>query len=144
MKKVFLFGRLVRTAFLISFAFLAYAMIDMTIQSQFSVIYILLTLVVFIFILFGILWIYLLGIIINTKKNSVILILGLIDKNIHERMLNNIASLDVEKDSNLGMNFIINYRTGHSEKIHYKFYRVSIIEELQFNRIKKKLTKLTF
>lgn len=142
MKKIFLFGRLTRIAFIISLAFLAYAMVDMTIQSQFSVKYILLTLVVFVLIVFALLWIYSLGVVVDKKKNNLKIILGLTFNNIHERALSNIASIDVVKDRNLGMNFILNYSYGASETIYYKFYRISFIEEIQFKRIKKSLTNL--
>ena len=144
MKKVFLFGRFVRIYFVLSLSFFTYAFVDMTIQSQFAIKYILMMLVVFIFVVFGILWIYSLGIVIDKKKNSAKLILGLSDRNIHERALSNIASIDVEKDGNLGMNFILHYNYGASEKLYYKFYRVSFVEEIQFKRIKKSLSKLKF
>ena len=117
-------------------------MVDMTIQSQFSVKYILLTLVAFVFIIFALLWIYSLGIVVDKKKNNLKLILGLTTNNIHERALSNIVSIDVVKDRNLGMNFVLNYSYGTSETIHYQFYRISFIEEIQFKRIKKSLTNL--
>lgn len=142
MKKVFLFGRLVRIAFILSLSFFTYAFVDMTIQSQFAIKNILMMLVVFAFVVFALLWIYLLGIVIDKKKNRLILILGLTDRNIHERVLSNIKSIDVVKERNLGMNFILHYNYGTSEKLYYKFYRVSFIEEIQFKRIKKSLAKL--
>ena len=74
----------------------------MTIQSQFAIKYILMMLVVFVFVVFGLLWIYSLGIVIDKKKNSVILILGLTDRNIHKRVLSNIESIDVVKDIGQG------------------------------------------
>ena len=144
MKKIFLFGRLTRIACIISLAFCAYAFVDMTIQSQFAIKYIFMMPVVFVFVVFGLLRIYLLGIVIDKKKNSVILILGLTDRNIHKRVLSNIESIDVVKDRNLGMNFILHYNYGASEKLYYKFYRVSFVEEAQFKRIKKSLAKLKF
>ena len=144
MKKVFLFGRFVRIAFVLSLSFFTYAFVDMTIQSQFAIKYILMMLVVFVFVAFGLLWIYSLGIVIDKKKNSLTLIFGLTDRNIHKRALSNIASIDVEKDRNLGMNFILHYNYGASEKLYYKFYRVSFVEEVQFKRIKRSLAKLKF
>ena len=144
MKKIFLFGRLTRIAFIISLAFYAYAFVYMTIQSQFAIKYILMMLVVFVFVVFGLLWIYSLGIVIDRKKNRLILILGLTDRNIHERALSNIESIDVVKDRNIGMNFILHYHHGASEKLYYKFYRVSFVEAVQFKRIKRSLAKLKF
>lgn len=144
MKKVFLFGRFVRIAFVLLLSFFTYAFVDMTIQSQFAIKYVFMMLVEFVFVVFGLLWIYSLGIVIDKKKNSLILILGLTDKNIHKRALSNIVSIDVVKDGNLGMNFILNYSYGTSDKFYYKFYRISFIEEIQFKRIKKRLTKLKF
>ena len=144
MKKIFLFGRVTRIAFILSLAFFAYAFVDMMIQSQFAIKYILMMLAVFVLVFFGLLWIYSLGIVIDKKKNKLTLILGLSDRNIHERALSNIMSMDVEKDRNLGMYFILNYQYGASEKLYYKFYRISFIEEFQFKRIKKSLAKLKF
>ena len=142
MRKIFLFGRITRIAFIISLAFFAYAMVDMTIRSQFSIKYILLSLVAFVFIIFALLWIYSLGIVVDKTKDNLTLILGLTDNNIHKRALSNIASIDVVKNGNCGMNFILNYRYGVSETIYYKFYRISFVEEAQFKRIKKSLMKL--
>ena len=144
MKKVFLFGRFVRIAFILSLSFFTYAFVDMTIQSQFSIKCILMMLVVFTFVVFALLWIYSLGIVIDKKRNCLLLILGLTDKNIHKRALSNIKFIDVVKDRNLGMNFILHYNYGTSEKLYYKFYRVSFVEEAQFKRIKKSLAKLKF
>ena len=144
MRKVFLFGRITRLRFLVSFAGLLYAMIDMAIQSQWSFQYILATLVSVIFVVWGIFWIYLLGIVINQKTNTVKLFLGLSEQTIHERQLHHVASMDVVKDGNMGMYFVIHYKTGGTERFYYKFYRLSIIEELQFKRIKRSLAKLTF
>lgn len=144
MKKVFLFGRFVRIAFVLSLSFFTYAFVDMTIQSQFAIKYILMMLVVFVFVAFGLLWIYSLGIVIDKKKNSLTLILGLTDRNIHKRALSNIVSIDVEKDRNVGMYIILHYKYGASEKLYHSFYRVSIVEEVQFKRIKRSLAKLKF
>ena len=51
MKKIFLFGRLIRIFSIISFIFIIYAMIDMCVISGFQIQYILLTAVVLFFVI---------------------------------------------------------------------------------------------
>lgn len=144
MKKIFLFGRFVRIWFIISFAFIIYLMFDMCLQSSFDIKNILLTILVIIFVVFGLTWLYSLGLSINYKKDRLILILGLTKVNQYERALLNVESIDVEKELNLGFVFVIKYKNGYIERIKYKFYRISIIEEGQFKRLKKQINKLKF
>ena len=144
MKKVLLFGRATRIFFLVCLAFLLYAFIDMSVQSGFAFKSILLLLLAVVLVVFGLFWIYFPGIWIDRKNGKVKLMLGLSANHIHERELAHIVSLDVEKEANLGMHFIVNYRSGHSEKLFYRFYRVSFIEAMQFRRIKRELTGLKF
>lgn len=144
MRKIFLFGRFVRICFIISFAFIIYAMFDMCLQSLFDIKYILLTLLVIIFVVFGLTWLYSLGLSINYKKDRLILILGLTKVNQYERVLSNVESIDIEKELNLGFTFVIKYKDGYIERIKYKFYRISIVEEGQFKRLKKQINKLKF
>lgn len=142
MKKIFLFGKLVRICFIISFAFIIYAMFDMCFQSSFDIKYILLTILVIVFVVFGLIWIYSLGLSINHKKDRLMLILGLAKANCYERVLSNIESIDIEKELNLGFSFVIKYKEGYIERIKYKFYRISIVEEVQFKRLKKEINNL--
>ena len=142
MKKIFLFGRLIRIFSIISFIFIIYAMIDMCVISEFQIRYILLTAVVLFFVIIDMIWIYSLGIVFDFKKNKFKLILGLSNKNKYERILNSISSIDIVNDLNLGVDVIINYLDGHKEKIYYHFYRISFIEELQFKRLKRQLNKV--
>ena len=142
MKKIFLFGRLIRFFFIISFVFIIYAMIDMCITSGFQIKYILFTAIVLFFVIIGMLWIYSLGIVFDFKKNKFKLVLGLSNKNKCERILKNISSVDVVNDLNLGVEFIINYLDGSKEKIYYQFYRISFVENLQFKRLKRQLNKV--
>jgi hypothetical protein len=142
MKKIFLFGRLIRIFSIISFIFIIYAMIDMCVISEFQIRYILLTAVVLFFVIIGIIWIYSLGIVFDFKKNKFKLILGLSNKNKYERILNSISSIDIVNDLNLGVDVIINYLDGHKEKIYYHFYRISFVEKLQFKRLKRQLNKV--
>ena len=144
MKKVFLFGRVTRIGFLLSFLFFIYAFVDMCIQSQFAMKNILMALAVCILVVLGTVWIYALGLTINRKTGKVKLILGLTAKNIHTRMLDQIEYIDVEKHLNLGMYFLIQYKDGRSEKLYYKFYRASALGEAQFPRIKRQLSELEF
>ena len=142
MKKIFLFGRLIRIFSIISFIFIIYAMIDMCVISEFQIRYILLTAVVLFFVIIGMIWIYSLGIVFDFKKNKFKLILGLSNKNKYERILNSISSIDIVNDLNLGVDVIINYLDGHKEKIYYHFYRISFVEKLQFKRLKRQLNKV--
>ena len=144
MRKIFLFGRFVRIFFIISFTFIIYAMFDMCFQSSFDIKNILLTILVIIFVVFGLTWLYSLGLSINYKKDRLILILGLTKVNQYERALLNVESIDVEKELNLGFDFVIKYKDGYVERIKYKFYRISIVEEGQFKRLKKQINKLKF
>ena len=70
MKKIFLFGRLIRIFSIISFIFIIYAMIDMCVISGFQIQYILLTAVVLFFVIIDMIWIYSLGIVFDFKKNK--------------------------------------------------------------------------
>jgi hypothetical protein len=144
MKKIFLFGRITRIFFLMSFGFLLYAFVDMCIQSEFAIKNVLFLLLVVLFVAFGVFWIYLPGVEIDRVNGKVKLILGLSSDHVYERIMDDIASLDVEKESNIGMHFIIRYKNGYSQKLLYRFYRVSFIEEIQFKRIKRELAKLKF
>ena len=144
MRKIFIFGRFVRICFIISFTFIVYAMFDMCFQSSFDIKYILFTLLVIIFVIFGLIWIYSLGLSINHKKDRLILVLGLTKANHYERDLSNVELIDIKKESNVGFNFVIKYKDGYVERIKYKFYRISIVEEQQFKRLKSQIKKLKF
>lgn len=144
MRKIFLFGRFVRICFIISFAFIIYAMFDICFQSSFDIKNILLTLLVIIFVAFGLIWLYSLGLNINYKKDRLILVLGLTNDKHYERVLSNIESIDIEKQLNFGFNFAIKYKDGYIERIKYKFYRISIVEEQQFKRLKKQIKNAKF
>ena len=144
MRKIFLFGRFVRICFIILFAFIIYAMFDMCLQSSFDIKYILLTLLVIIFVAFGLIWLYSLGLSINYKKDRLILVLGLTKVNHYERVLSNVESIDIEKELNLEFSFVIKNKDGYIERIKYKFYRISIVEEGQFKRLKKQISNLKF
>ena len=144
MRKIFLFGRFVRIWSIISFSFIIYAMFDMCFQSLFDIKNILLCLLVVIFVAFGLIWIYSLGLSINYKKDRLVLILGLTKANHYERVLSNIESIDVEKELNIGFIFVIRYKYGHIERFKYKFYRISFVEESQFKRLKKQINAVRF
>lgn len=73
-----------------------------------------------------------------------ILVLGLAKINHYEKVLSNIESIDIEKELNRGFSFVIKYKDGYIERIKYKFYRISIIEENQFRRLKKKINSIKF
>ena len=121
---------------------LLYAFIDMCVQSGFAFKSMLLLLLVFVLAVFGVFLLYFPGVRIDRKNDKVKLMLGFSANDIHERELAHIASLDVEKEANLGIYFIVNDQSGHSERFFYRFYRVSFIEAMQFKRIKRELASL--
>jgi hypothetical protein len=119
-------------------------MFDMCFQSSFDIKYILLTLLVIVFVVFGLIWLYSLGLSINKKTNRMVLMLGLTKANYYERTLSDVESIDIEKELNLGFVFVIKHKYGYIERIKYRFYRISIVEEIQYNRLKRQLNKLKF
>ena len=78
----------------------------------------------------------------RSKNDRIKIVTGLSKKETRERILSNIESINVELNCDMGMNFIINYKHNCSEKIEYKFYRISFVEKSQYKRIKKQLSKL--
>ena len=142
MKKIFLFGRLVRICFIFSFVFIIYAMLDICFQSSFEFKYIFLTVLVLAFVVFGMIWIYSLGLCFNYKTDRLILILGITKDNHFERVLSNIEAIDIEKNLNIGFHFVLKHKNGYAEKIEYKFYRISFIEEAQYKRLTKQISKM--
>ena len=140
MKKIYLFGRTVRISFLISCLLLFYGMFEI-LKSQFNLKNLFLLLVSVCFVIIGLIWIYSLGIFIDKKNNKLKIITGLSKRETRERVLSNIVSVDVELNGDIGMIFIIKYNYSISEKIEYKFYRISFVEKAQYKRIKKQLSK---
>ena len=144
MKRIYLFGRIVRISFLISFMFLIYAFIDMYIQSDFSFRNLLLLIFIIVVTIWVIVWIYSMGVFIDRNNDSLKLVTGLSKKDRKVLALSNVSFIDVELNGNRGMNFIIYYRHGCIERIEYKFYRISVVEKLQYKRLKKQLNKVKY
>lgn len=72
------------------------------------------------------------------------IVLGFSKENKFERNISVVQSLDIELVNNIGMNFIINYKNGYSEKRYYAFYRISFVEQAQFKRLKKSFNEIKF
>ena len=143
MKRIYFFGRTIRISFLISFALLIYAMIYMYIQSNFDLKNLLLLVLVIIFVLCGLIWIYSMGVFVDSKKDKLRIVTGFLKSERIERVLSNVVSVDVELRGDIGMDFIINYKYNSSDKkIEYRFYRIAFVERLQYKRIKKQLEGL--
>ena len=140
MKKIYLFSRTVRISFLISCLLLFYGMFEI-LKSQFDLKNLFLLLVSVCFVIIGLIWIYSLGIFIDKKNDKFKIVTGLSKRETRERVLSNIVSVDVELNGDIGMIFIIKYNYSTSEKIEYKFYRISFVEKAQYKRIKKQLSK---
>ena len=144
MERIYLFGRIYRIWFLISFMFINYAFIDMYIQSDFSFKNLLLLIFIIVVTIYSIVQSYSLGVFIDRNNDSLKLVTGLSKKDIKVLPLSAVSFIDVELIVNYGMNFIIHYRHGCIEIIEYKFYRISIVEELQYKRLKKQLNKVDY
>lgn len=142
MKRIYIFGRAVRIPFLLAFAFLIYAFADMYIQSNYSFFNLMLLLFVLAVTVFEVIWMYSMGIFIDNRNNTIKIITGFSSDNRRERSLSNIKSIDAELNRNIGITFLFNYNYGSTEKIEYKFYRISFIEESQYKRIKKQLLQI--
>ena len=99
---------------------------------------------VFSITIFVIVWIYSMGVFIDSNNNSLKIVTGFSKKDIKVLLLSAINSIDVELIRNYGMNFIVYYKNGFAEKIEYKFYRISIVEELQYKRLKKQLNRVKY
>ena len=144
MKRIYLFGRIVRISFLISFIFLNYAFIDMYIQSNFSFKNLLLLIFIIAVTVWMMIWIYSMGLFIDRNNETLKLVTGFSKKETKVLALGNVSSIDVELNGNRGMNFIIYYKHDCVERIEYKFYRISIVEKLQYKRLKKQLNKIKY
>ena len=104
MKRIYLFGRIVRISFLISFMFLIYAFIDMYIQSDFSFRNLLLLIFIIVVTIWVMVWIYSMGVFIDRNNKSLKIVTGFSKKNIKILPLNIISSIDVELNGDRGMN----------------------------------------
>lgn len=142
MIRIYFFGRIIRISFLISFALLIYAMIYMYIQSNFDLKNLLLLVLVIIFVLCGLIWIYSMGVFVDSKKDKLRIVTGFLKSERIEKVLSNVVSVDVELRGDIGMDFIINYKYNSSDKIEYRFYRIAFVERLQYKRIKKQLSRI--
>ena len=103
MKRIYLFGRIVRISFLISFIFLVYAFIDMYIQSDFSFKNLLLLIFIIAVTIWMMVWIYSMGLFIDRNNETLKLVTGFSKKDIKVLALGNVSSIDVELNGNCGM-----------------------------------------
>lgn len=141
MKKISLFGNIAKISSILSFVFIVCAMIDMTLHGGFDWKDVLLTLAVFAFVIVSIYWICSVGLVFDYNNNRIKLILGITKKNRHERVLSEVCSVSVEIIKNYGAYLVFDYNNGTKEKILYRFYRQSWLEEIQFTSFKKKIDK---
>ena len=141
MKRIYLFGRVLRIIFLISCALLICCMFEI-VQNDFSFFNLFLLVISICFVVAWLIYTYSLGIFIDRENDKLKIVTGLSKKETTERVLSNIASIDIELNGDLGMTFIINYKYNCVEKIDYKFYRISSVEKIQYKRLKKQLNKI--
>lgn len=121
-----------------------FAFVDMYIQSDFQFKNLLLLILGIIFVVFGLIWIYSMGIFIDQKNDKLKIKIGFSKKERVERVLSIVESVDVELYDGIGMYFIINYKYYDIEKIKYVFYRISFVEKWQYKRIKKQLSNIKY
>ena len=141
MKRIYLFGRILRIFFLISCVFLIYIMFDI-VKNDFSFLNLFLLAISMCFVIVWLIYMYSLGIFIDRKNDKLKIVTGLSKNETKECVLSNVISMDVELNGNLGITYIINYKHHCMEKIDYKFYRISIVEKAQYKRIKKQLAQI--
>ncbi len=141
MKRIYLFGRTLRIFFLIACSFLIYGMFEI-VKSDFSFLNLLLLAISVCFVVAWLIYTYSLGIFIDRENDKLKIVTGFSKEETRERVLSNIVSIDVELNGELGMTYIINYKHNCTERIEYKFYRISIFEKAQYKRIKKQLRKI--
>ena len=141
MKRIYLFGRILRIFFLISCVFLIYIMFDI-VKTDFSFLNLFLLAISICFVVFWLIYIYSLGVFVNYKNKTIKIVTGFLRGNNRERSLLDIKSVDIELNGDIGMTFIIEYNYNSTEKIEYKFYRISFVEKSQYKRIKKQLAQI--
>lgn len=112
------------------------------VQNDFSFFNLFLLAISICFVVAWLIYTYSLGIFIDRETDKLKIVTGLSKKETTERVLSNIASIDIELNGDLGMTFIINYKYNCVEKIDYKFYRISSVEKIQYKRLKKQLNKI--
>lgn len=93
-------------------------------------------------VVFSFVWMYSMGVFIDEKKNTVKIVTGFTKQDKFIRAFSSIDHIDVEPHGVLGMYFIIQYTNHSKERIYYQFYRIYIVEKLQYKRIKKQLSKI--
>ena len=141
MKRIYLFGRTLRVFFLICCTFLIYAMFDI-VKSDLNFLNLLLFVISICFVVVWLIYMYSLGVFVNYKNKTIKIVTGFLRDNNREISLLDIKSIDIELDSNIGITFIIEYNYNSTEKIEYKFYRISFVEKSQYKRIKKQLAQI--
>lgn len=142
MKRIYIFGFFTRIFMIISVLFAIYLGINDCMINGTNFKNIALITILFLFLLLMIYWQWTLGIFANLKSGKLIFSFYMNKSKNIERLISDIKSIEVEKEKNLGFNFIVSFKNGYKEKIFYRFYRISFIEEIQFKRIRKRLIKL--
>ena len=94
------------------------------------------------FVIVWLIYMYSLGVFVNYKNKTIKIVTGFLRGNSRERSLLDIKSVDIELNGDIGMTFIIEYNYNSTEKIEYKFYRISFVEKSQYKRIKKQLAQI--
>ncbi len=142
MKRIYLYGRCVRIIMLLSFGFLLWAFTDMYIQSGYSLKNLALLILAAVAAACVMIWLYSMGIFLDRKHDKLMIVMGILHDERKEITLGGLASVDVERNGNIGMTFVIRYTYNRTERFEHRFFRISFVEKLQFKRIKRQLGKM--
>ena len=142
MKRVYLFGRITRIIFLLSFVFSVWAFIDICVRSRLHYANVSLLIFVAVVAVFWLIRMYSLGFFLNKNRDSLKIVTDFSRKGARERALSNVASIDARLNGNIGITFIINYKSNYKEEVEYRFFRLALLEKIQYKRIKEQLAKI--
>ena len=138
-KRIFIYGIGARLSFLLSALFVIWLVIWAGIHlSENVILYLAFALI---YLLASTVWTHVPGIMIRPDKNRMIFMLGYTKKNQHERELSTIQRIDIDRMKGFGFYFIIKHESGFVEQKLFRFGRFSLIEEVQYKRLKKELEK---
>ncbi len=142
MKRVFILGRAVRFVFLLLSALVICVLSDICLRSGFAFIDLMILIACVCLVVFGIYYMYSMGIFADYKRNRLRIVTGLLARDRREVALSGVESIDVALDRSRAMIFTINYTYNRKETVEYTFFRISFVGKWQYRRIKKELDKL--
>ena len=115
---------------------------DICLRSGFAFIDLMILIACVCLVVFGIYYMYSMGIFADYKRNRLRIVTGLLARDRMEVALSGVESIDVSLDRNRAMIFTIHYTYNRKETVEYTFFRISFVGKWQYRRIKKELDKL--